>query len=493
MSHPRDARPEASGAFERSAAAGHQIGPPAPALLAVSFVGRQTLIVGWMQQLVSLGALAAFNLLIPLLAGLDAYGEYTAAVALPNAICFFVLGGYDLIALRLAARADEVDQCQIWLLLRGKLPSLVLLALLIVGLGPVIFPKASSPWLLGLWSGVFALTQGSSSLLVNAMLGARQTSGAVVVSMVLGVLYLIVPAGAVLLFGATGHVLTGAVAACYFLVLILEVRVLRALPARRGVAGYRSWSDVLLSGAPLWFDGARGGAAFYLASFWLSPSDLGIARVSFSLMQGVAALAPVPQAAITAVAKELKTQADTDEALTRTARGASLLCGVSGAAGIATVGILLYPEHLGTLVALTPAVSVGSAFAVLVRYRLGIDTGREAPRLLAVRLLPLAMVAGLLPPLVALRGGIVGFMWASAVLPATVAGRVELRALARSPLWLSSATILVAGVTWLASGQAPGPGVLRAALIGFVAVGYGGALFSAGGFPLFRRSLEESG
>ncbi len=446
---------------------------------------KRLLLGGWFQQLAASGSLFLFNIFAASLVGLTAFGDFAGASALTGLCSSVLLGGFDVSALRIG-NAGAVDRVALRLLVQRKLPALLLLGAVIYFLGPNLFPRATNPVSLALAAALLLVAQGMSSLLINAIIGARLAYHAVSLSAVHGLMHLAVPF--TIANAPSGESLTTALSLTYFVAVGLELAVLRTIPHLASSSPIPSVGALLSGAAPTWFDAARSGGAQYLGSLVLPPAQLAVGRLLLGLQQGVASLVPISQTAVTALAHVHEDDEAYQEMVGTTTSAASAIAAAGAAAGTAVLGMLAYRSESELLSRMAPAAAVGAAITVLLRFCIGMAAGLRAPIALAKVLIVPTLCAALLPTLAAATSGLLGFVFVGALAPGLALFQLDLKRAGRLP----ASTLLGLGAVVLIAfrvpeiGKALGSPALAAVLAAAASILFAGGLWWAGALPVLR-------
>ena len=436
----------------------------------------QTLRFGYLQQVVSLGAMFGFNLFVPAITGLDDFGRFTTAHGLLMLVTGLTGGGLDLVLTRDIRSPDgHVHQTLFWraLALRLALSSATTLL-------------ALSPWSplhdVPLRSGIgvatlvaCALAVATSSHCISVIIGAMAARQAALLSMLHSVPYFALP---LLLWGFEGRgpaSLMKGVLWSYLGILVAEVWVLWRLSWSTSAPSPRLGSILraALAVSPnSLFESARTWGSVLLASYWLTPRDLGVARTAFSIAAALVSLTPVPMQAMVSLGRQLEQAYQSSVRLADLLRHVSVLAALSAALAVVCYGMLMPASAAGSYAGCAAGALLLTAIGPITRLALSLNiasaNGRHTRLVLVCALLAMpASAAGSLffGPMGLLAGAALASMPVAGAMPAALRRRIAPAGATAFVIGSALAVALVAAMT--------PPLWMLAALVVTLMIGYG--------------------
>ncbi len=429
----------------------------------------QVLRFGYLQQVVSLGAVFGFNLLVPAITGLDDFGRFTTAHGLLMLVIGLTGGGLDLILTRdIRSPEGHIHQTLFWraLVLRLALSS----ATILLALSPWS-PLHDVPIRSGIGAATLvacALAIATSSHCISVVIGALAARQAALLSMLHSVPYFALP---LLLWGYDGHgpaSLMKGVLWSYIGMVAAEVWVLRGMswsasgPAPR--LGLILRSALLVSPNSL-FESARTWGSVLLASYWLTPSDLGVARTAFSIAAALVSLTPVPMQAMVALGHRLEQAYKGSMRLADLLRHVSVLAALSAALAVICYGMLMPPSAASSYAGCAAGALLLTGTGPMTRLAISLNVANSSGRhtglvLVCAMLAVLASAAGslLIGPMGLLMGAALASMPVAGAMPAALRRRIApadattfvigsaltlaLVAAMMAPLWMLAALVI---------------------------------------------------
>jgi hypothetical protein len=385
------------------------------------------LLHGYVQQVVALGTLLAFNLVLPAVVGLHVFGAFTAAQGLVFLVVGVFGGGLDLLLLRDASRTGGgIQRNSFQKILHVKLAFLLAAALLLVLARPLLLPSGQDYQGVAGWTAALTLFLGLSFFFIAAYTSGRRNDLAVVLTIGHSFAYIGLPLLACFIFGSSASMLLAGLAISYVLMVACEVAWLPRLQWNEGGTTDSAFTlfgrGAMLSSVTI-YDVIRFWATFYLGAFALSPDAVGVAKVAFSTGMGFATLVPVPPYSLVVVGEEWQANARLADRLMEFVRPATVLGGLAAAFVCYALGAILYPTQQFALAAAAITV-LFVPFAIAVsRLAISVRLGSLSPRAI-VGFLSIATIITVTTALVAPR-----LMGLSGLLLAPIAGSLAAVAL----------------------------------------------------------------
>jgi len=453
---------------------------------------RRATIFAYVQQVAALGALFVFNVVVPRVVGLPAFGEFAALQGLIFTVFAVLGGGFDLLVLRTAgALPGSIDHSSLRRLLACRVATVAVgAALVLVFPGPLLRgvgdPEAMAPTV-----ALLLATSALSGFLISALAAARLGMTTSVLMILHGAAYDGVPVAWSLARGATAATLVQGCIVVYVVTIMAELYLLRRVPGAPGTAiphGTALWRDAIAASGATLFDTARTALPFWLAASLVAPKGLALVRISLSIAGAAVALLPLQPQLLVPLGG---LSADRERHLVQVTRTLATGAGIATVGGCAGLAALVYRAEAPALLSVAALAGWCAWAMVWARLASSLAFARLGAAALGRRTLIAAALIALLSLLIAHIDNVGTWLplaptvgaWVAARLLATPAIRAGLAAWSDF-VWLALATL--AGF-WGARVDAPWLALAATALIG---AGYL-AWSRAGWMPVVRETLAR--
>jgi O-antigen/teichoic acid export membrane protein len=410
---------------------------------------------GYFQQVVALGSLLGFNLLVPAVTGLVTFGRFTVVQGYVMLVAGVCGGGLDLLLARdIRDAKGRVRRNLFWRSLGLRMLLSAGLSLLLL-IPPSPLPEILNRNAVPAWVVLALVLAGAaSSHCIYVIIGLGRTRTATLLSALHAVPYFGLPLLLWWMERNGANSLLRGVLASYAIIVVVETAALFRLPWTDEWDGAR-WLALIREAAPLsanaLFDTVRTWGTVLVASRWLGPAELGIGRATFSIATALVSVIPVPVHALVSLRGRLREDPLTTSRLMVVLRHATVM-----AAFAASVVVLLYaavtqPGSIGSFLRCAPAAILLTASGP--GSRLALAYAVASPDGVSVRLLGYAVagvvVTGFLSAWIGAPGVLIGGAVASALLVSWLP-----RPTLREVMPVSSVLVVSsgAGALWLAAG-----------------------------------------
>lgn len=409
---------------------------------------------GYFQQVVALGSLVGFNLLVPAITGLVTFGRFTIVQGYVMLVAGLCGGGLDLLLARDIRDAEgRLRRDLFWRSFGLRLllsAGMILLLLVPPSPLPEILRRNAVP----VWVPiVLVLGVAASSHCIYVIIGLGRTRTATILSAVHALPYFGLP---LLLWwleqGGANSLLRG-ILASYAIIVVVEAIALTRLPWTHQRDG-PTWRALIREAGPLsanaLFDTVRTWGTLLVAARWLGPAELAIGRATFSIATALVAVIPVPVHALVSLRGRLRDDPVTTNRLMIVLRHATVLAAFAASATVLVYAVVTQPGSLESFFRCAPAALLLTATGPGSRLALAYAT--DSTDGVSLRLLGYAVagaaVAGLLSAWIGAPGLLIGGAVASALLVSWLP-----RATVREILPPSSVLILLSGAggLWVVS------------------------------------------
>lgn len=356
----------------------------------------------YVQQVASLGALFAFNVLVPRVVGLPAFGEFAALQGLIFTVFAVFGGGFDLLVLRAAgALPGSIDHATVRRLLLCRLATVALGAALVLALPGPLLRGVADPGAMATRVAALLATSALSGFLINALSAARlgRTTGLFMIAH--GAAYVGVPVAWSLARGATAATIVDGCIAVYLVTIVVELYLLQRVPDVPRTATPRwtaVWREAFATSGASLFDTARSALPFWLAASLVVPEGLALVRIALSIAGAAVAILPlqpqliVPMGGLTAAHEANLVQ------VTRTLATGAAIATVAGCAALAA---LVYRAEAYALLSVAALTGWCTWAMVWARLATSLAFGRLGAAALGRRTVLAAAVIGVLSLLTA--------------------------------------------------------------------------------------------
>lgn len=330
---------------------------------------------GYAQQLVALGTLLGFNLLLPLITGLSVFGSFTTIMGLVLTAISITGGGLDLFVLRELVHDGRASAPLLRRMLRAKFLLGLGLGVAMITFRTTLIPADVSAQN-ALAAAVLLVAASLSSLLINVFTAARRNDLALRLSAVHSGLYVLLPIGFFLTHRSVESVLAGT-AASYVIIVAAEGLMLRRLEWSSEIPAHLRgffWNSMRL-GLTSVFEVVRSWGTFYAGAYVLAPREVGVAKIVYSLGMGVSALVPVHQQSVIALAPEWSRSEPLRQRVTALIRFFSVEGGVMAAAAVILLGKILYRPESAAFLMLAPWLLLLAVTVPSSRFVIGLAVG----------------------------------------------------------------------------------------------------------------------